>query len=276
MAKHKQKPQVEMPFLDHLEELRWRLIRSMIALGIGMILCFFVSPYILEFLKYPATRLDPPLIFQFLKVQAIFIVYIEIGFFGGLTLTLPYLLFQIWRFVAPGLNPGEQKYFLPLVFFSTALFLIGLSFAFLVILPIALEFFVGLAPEGIEANIAIDLYIGFAIRIMFLFGLIFELPMVCYFLAKIGLLTDELMRKYRRHGIVVIFIVAALLTPPDPVTQVFLGVPLVLLYEFSIYIVAMVVRQRKKREAVEEARYQALLEAERRQEEEKRAGQEGS
>ncbi|MCB0259997.1 MAG: twin-arginine translocase subunit TatC [Calditrichaeota bacterium] len=276
MAKRKQTPQVEMPFLDHLEELRWRLIRAMIALGIGMILCFFVAPYILEFLKYPASQLDPPLIFQFLKVQAIFIVYIEIGFFGGLTLTLPYLLFQIWSFVSPGLMPTERKYFLPLVVFSTGLFLIGLTFAFLVILPIALEFFVGLAPDGIEANIAIDLYIGFAIRIMFLFGLIFELPMVCYFLAKIGLLTDELMRKYRRHGIVAIFIIAALLTPPDPVTQVFLGVPLVLLYEFSIYIVAMVVRKRKKREAVEEARYQALLEEERRLEEEKRTEQEGS
>jgi sec-independent protein translocase protein TatC len=244
-AKHIEK---EMPFLEHLEELRWRLIRSIGALGVGMIICFVLAKYILNILTYPATRLDPPLIFQFLKVQGMLIVYIEIGFFGGLMLALPYILYQIWGFIAPGLKNEEQRYFLPLVFSATFLFIIGLLFAYLVILPFALNFFIGLAPSNIDANIAIDFYIGFAIRLMFLFGVVFELPVVSYFLARVGLITPEFMRKYRRHSIIFIFLLAALLTPPDPITQTILGIPLIFLYEFSIFIVMRVEKAAKKRE----------------------------
>lgn len=252
----------EMPFLDHLEELRGKLIKSVIALIVGVIICFIVAQYILEFLKYPATRLDPPLLFQFLKVQAIFIVYIEIGFFGGITLALPFIIYQLWSFVAPGLHSQEKKYFIPMVAASTFLFLVGIFFAYYIILPLALTFFVNLAPEGIRADIAIDEYIGFAIRLMFLFGIIFELPMLSFTLAKVGILRSTIMRTYRRHGIVAIFIVAAMLTPPDPITQVFLGIPLILLYELSVYIVRGVERGREKAALEAEAEYQAWLEKE--------------
>ena len=238
--KKRQRIDQEMPFLDHLEELRWSILRSLVALVIGMIICFAFSGSLLKLLTYPASRLDPPLIFQFLKVQGMFTVYIEIGFFGGLILALPYIFYQFWKFIAPGLHSKEKRYFLPLILSSTLLFMTGLSFAYWVILPFALNFFVGLAPEDISANIAIDFYIGFAIRITFLFGIVFELPIVSYFLAKIGFISQALMRNYRRHAIVGIFILAALLTPPDPITQIFLGIPLLLLYEFSIYIVEAV------------------------------------
>jgi len=261
MAK-KRKPQEEekeMPFLEHLEELRWRLIRSIGALGVGMIICFIFAKYILNFLTYPASQLDPPLIFQFLKVQGILVVYIEIGFFGGLMLALPYILLQLWGFVAPGLKMEERRYFFPMILSTTLLFLTGASFAYFVMLPVAIRFLIGIAPADIEPNIAIDFYIGFAIRLVFLFGVIFELPMICYFLAKIGLLTPAFMRKYRRHSIVVIFIVAALLTPPDPITQILLGIPLVFLYEFSIFVVARVEKAKKKRELEEEADYQRRM-----------------
>lgn len=239
----------EMSFVDHLEELRWRLLRSIIAIVVGMIICFFFARPLLNILTYPASTLDPPLTFQFLKVQGMFIVFLEIGIFGGIILALPYILYQIWGFIAPGLLSQERKYVLPLLGFATLLFAIGLFFAYYVLMPFALSFFVGLAPEDITANIAIDFYIGFTIRIMLLFGLIFELPVISYFLGKIGLLTSAFMRSYRRHAIVGIFVIAALLTPPDPITQVLLGVPLILLYEFSILIVRMVEKKHREEES---------------------------
>lgn len=245
----KKKPQKqEMPFLEHLEELRWRLIRILIALGAGMLLCFIFADRILVLLTHPAAQMNPPLHFQFLKVQGMFMVYLEIGFFGGLVLSLPYALVQIWGFVSPGLMNTERRYLLPMILSSTFLFLVGLSFAYWIMVPFALDFFVGLAPQGIEANIAIDFYIGFLIRLMLIFGVVFELPVISYFLGKVGFITSAVMRKYRRHAIVVIFFVAAVLTPPDPMTQIMLGVPLVLLYELSIYIVIMVEKANKRRE----------------------------
>ncbi len=252
-------PEKEMSFLDHLEELRWTILRSLIALVVGMIICFIFAQTILDLLIYPASRMEPPLVFQFLKVQGMLIVYIEIGFFGGLILALPYIFYEIWKFISPGLLPKERRYFIPLIFFTTLLFLLGLSFAYWVILPFAINFFVGLAPEGIVANIAIDFYIGFAIRLMFLFGVVFELPVVSYFFAKIGFLTRDFMRSYRRHAIVAIFVVAALLTPPDPVTQIFLGIPLVLLYELSIYIVGLVEKSARRQEQLDSEAYQAEM-----------------
>ncbi len=233
-------PSTEMPFLDHLEELRWVILRSLIGLVVGMIICFIFSQQILQVLTYPASQLEPPLVFQFLKVQGMLIVYLEIGFFGGLGLALPYIFYELWNFVAPGLTPKERRYFIPLVMSVTLLFIAGVTFAYMTILPFALNFFVSLAPPDITANIAIDFYIGFAIRMLFLFGIMFELPVVTYFLAKLGFITANGMRMYRRHAIVGIFVVAALLTPPDPVTQIMLGIPLILLYEVSIFIVARV------------------------------------
>ena len=255
----------EMPFLEHLEELRWGLIRALIALAIGMVLCFVVAPYILKFLTFPAARLDPPLIFQFLKVQGMLIVYLEIGFFGGLILALPYIFHQLWQFVAPGLLPNERRYFIPLIICGTGLFMIGLSLAYWVVLPLALNFLVGLAPSDINANIAIDFYIGFAIRLMFLFGIVFEMPLVCYFLAKIGIVTSAWMKQYRRHAIVVIFVMAAFLTPPDPITQIILGIPLLLLYEVSVYIVRGVEKAAERREKLEEEKFKKEMERERTQ-----------
>lgn len=242
------KKENEMPFLDHLEELRWRIIKSAIAIIVGMIVCLFFSQKILDALIYPTTHLDTPLELQVLKVQGMFIVKLEVGFFGGLVLGLPFILVQLWKFISPGLFETEKRYFFPLIASSTLLFLIGLSFAYFVILPFAINFFIGLVSGDIKANIAIDFYIGFVIRILVLFGFVFELPILSYFLSKIGLLTPAFMRKYRRHAVIAIFVVAAIVTPPDVITQVLLGIPLVLLYEFSILISKTVERNKKRKE----------------------------
>ncbi len=234
-----------MPLLDHLEELRTRIIRSLVGLIIGMAISLVFSKRILDFLLIPTTRIDAPLHLQVLKVQGMFMVTLEIAFFGGIILSLPYILYQAWLFIAPGLLEHERRYFPRLIFSATTLFLLGVAFSYFIVLPFALNFFIGLAPPEIKPNIAIDFYIGFAIRMLVIFGVIFELPVLSYFLSKIGILTPEIMRKHRRHAIVVIFISAAVLTPPDIMTQVLLAIPLVLLYELSIWISGIVVRGRE-------------------------------
>ena len=193
-----------MPFLEHLEEFRNRVIKSVIAIIIGAIFCLIFSKQLLNVLLWPTTRVDLPI------------------------------------------DVHERKDVPRMIGSAPILFLIGVSFAYYLIFPFALEFFLGLAPETIETNIAIDFYISFIIRLLFVFGVIFQLPVMSYFLSRLGILTPVFMRKYRRHAIVVIFILAALFTPPDPFTQVMLGIPLILLYEISIFISQAVHRSKKE------------------------------
>ncbi len=236
-----------MPFLDHLEEFRNRLIKSIIAVAIGMILCLFFSKQLLTILLWPTTRVNVPLEIQVLKVQGMFMVTLEIAFFGGIILGLPFIIFQLWMFVAPGLYAHEKKYVPRIIISATTLFLLGVIFAYFIIIPFALEFFIGLAPENVKANIAIDFYVGFVVRILAVFGLIFQLPILSFFLSQLGILKAQFMRKYRRHAIVVIFIVAAILTPPDPFTQTLLAIPLIILYEISIFISQWAEKSKQKK-----------------------------
>jgi sec-independent protein translocase protein TatC len=234
--KRKEINEKEMPFLDHLEELRWRLLKSVISVFVMMILCFLVSDQILDFLLYPGQNIDPPVPLQVLKVQTVFIIKLEIALFAGIVLSLPVIFYQFWQFLSPGLHLKERKILPAVVFASVACFLIGGMFAYFIIIPYALQFFLGLAPTNIENNIALDFYIGFLLRLIIVFGVVFELPMLSFILTKFGILTPAFMRKYRRYAIVGAFILGAILTPPDPTTQVFLALPIVLLYELSIYI----------------------------------------
>ncbi len=238
----------EMPFLEHLEELRNRIIKSLLAVIIAAGLCLIFSKQLLNALLWPTTRVNLPLEIQVLKVQGMFLVTLEIAFFGGLILSLPYILYQIWAFIAPGLYPKERRYFPRLISSATFLFLAGVAFAYFVILPFALNFFLNLAPPSVKTNIAIDFYIGFTIRLLVIFGIIFELPVLSFFLSKIGLISPDLMRKYRRHAIVLIFVLAAILTPPDPFTQVMLAIPLIVLYEFSIFVSKLVYKSKQERQ----------------------------
>jgi len=240
----------EMPFLEHLEEFRNRIIKALLALVVGMVVCLFFSKPLLNILLWPTTRIDVPLNIQVLKVQGMFMVTLEIAFFGGIIIGLPVILYQLWMFIAPGLYMHEKKYVPRIILSATILFLLGVAFAYYIIIPFALEFFIGLAPAGIETNIAIDFYIGFVVRILVVFGLIFQLPIMSYFLSKVGVLKSQLMKKYRRHAIVVIFIVAAILTPPDPFTQTLLAIPLMILYELSIFISQWVEKSGNKKPEV--------------------------
>ena len=226
-----------MPFLDHLEELRWRLIKSISIVVVMMIICFYFSDKLMDILLYPGMNINPPIKLQALKVQSIFMIELELSVVAGFILSLPVIFYQFWQFLAPGLLLKERKMIPAIVTASVVCFLAGALFAYFVIIPVALEFFLKLAvPVNIENNIAIDFYMGFLLRMILVFGIVFELPMLSLFLSKIGILTPQFMRKYRRHAIVLAFIVGAILTPPDPLTQIFLAVPLVILYELSIYV----------------------------------------
>jgi len=236
-----------MPFLEHLEEFRNRIIKALIGVIIGAVFCLIFSKQLLNVLLWPTTQVDMPIEIQVLKVQGMFIVTLEIAFFGGILLSLPFIIYQAWMFIAPGLYKNERRYVPRVIMSATLLFLAGVAFAYFLIFPFALEFFLGLAPETVKTNIAIDFYISFIIRLLVIFGIVFQLPIMSYFLSKMGILTPTFMRKYRRHAIVVIFILGALFTPPDPFTQIMLAIPLILLYEISIFISQWVHKSKKNK-----------------------------
>lgn len=242
-----------MSFLDHLEELRWRIIRAIIGIVIGAILCWVFIDEIVEIvllrpvqvvnagIAEPARQIH----LQNLKPFGLLFLYMEVAFVGGIILSLPSTLYQFWAFVAPGLLPRERSTIRWIVFFTSLCFLAGVAFAYFLMLPSALTFFAGLSTAGIENNIAINEYMSFIITVMLSAGVLFELPMVSWFLSRLGILTPAFMRHYRRHAIVGILILAAVLTPgTDPVSQLLLAVPLVILYELSIGISAIANRRR--------------------------------
>lgn len=228
----------EMTFLEHLEELRWRIIKSAIGVIIGAIIAGIFINWIMDhLLLLPATRTTPPLKLQNIKPFGQFTLYMEVIIFGGMILSLPNLIYQFWKFIEPALKPGESRYIRSIVIFSSVCFLTGITFAYFVLLPTALEFFATFGSSIIDNIIAVDEYFSFIISTMLAAGLVFELPMISFFLSKIGILKPQFMRKYRKHAIVLILLIAGILTPsPDITSQLLLGVPLFILYEISILI----------------------------------------
>ena len=241
----KKSDEKKMPFLEHLEELRWTLMRSMIAILLGAIICFIFSKQLVDFLRMPGPD-DLKLIY--LSPTEGFMIYIKVALFSGLVVALPYVSYEFWKFVVPGLLSKERKLVPPIVFFTVFCFLLGGSFAYLVIIPFAMNFLLGFQTEYLEATITIGKYLGFVVTLILVFGVVFELPVLSFFLSKVGLLTPDFLRSKRRYGIVTIVIIAALLTPPDIFTQIMLAIPLIILYEISIYVSAAVVRKKKDQE----------------------------
>jgi sec-independent protein translocase protein TatC len=228
----------EMGFLDHLEELRWRIIKSVIGVVLGAIVCGIFVDWIMNyFLLAPALKTNPPLVLINLKPYGQLVLYMEVILIGGIIVSIPNIFYQFWKFIEPGLLPSERRYISWIVFFSTLCFFGGASFAYWVMLPTALMFFAAFGTTAITNNIAINEYFSFVISVILTAGIVFELPMVSFFLSKLGILTPKFMRKYRKHAVVIILIIAGVLTPgPDVTSQLLLGVPLFILYEISIFI----------------------------------------
>lgn len=226
-----------MSFWEHVEEFRWVIIKSTILLFITISLAFFVTTYIYQFLIQPvnlqvekgAVKLiyDSPI--------SAFLIQLKMGILGGIIFAMPLIIFFIWRFASPGLKKNEQNAVLFAIFSGSFFFLIGAIFGYSFIplgLPVLMEF----GMKGIEQLWSIDTYIGFTIKLMLAFGILFEMPVILGLLSKLGLITATTLRKHRKISITIIIIVAALLTPPDPISQIALAVPMFFLYELSIWI----------------------------------------
>ena len=227
---------VEMSFLDHIEELRWRIIYAIIGILIFTIVAWiFIDPLIEIVLLKPARDANASL--QNLRPFGQLFLYVQVSIVVGIVVSLPNIFYQLWQFIAPALKKRERKYILWIVFFSTFCFLAGIAFAYFVMLPLTMKFAAQFGTAEISNEFAIDEYMSIIISVMLAAGVVFELPMISFFLSKLGILTPKFMRKYRRHAIVIILVLSAFLTPgADPVSQVILAVPLVLLYEISIFI----------------------------------------
>jgi sec-independent protein translocase protein TatC len=228
----------EMPFWDHLEELRWRLIKAIIAILIGAGFSYAYSDLIMYWLINPTESLSIDLNLQVLKITSMFTVKLSVALFGGIILGLPVILYQFWRFISPAF---EDKYGVAVIFtvlFSSAFFLLGMSFAYFVIIPFSLAFFTSLTAETIDVayNFTLEGYLMYMLWLIFGCGLLFQLPVISIFFTKIGILTPAFLREYRKFAVVVFLILGAVLTPPDPVSQILIVVPLIILYEFSILI----------------------------------------
>jgi len=251
------------PLIEHLTELRSRLIKSVLAFLVGMVVCFTVWNSIFNFLTYPLCSAmmergqeDCGLIL--IKLQEGFFVAISISFLGGFMLAFPYIAFQMWRFVAPGLYKNEKGAFLPFLLASPFMFFLGAAFAFWVVTPLAFDFFLGFQQPGSlgqsddgESGIAAiafqgsaQEYLSLTIKFIVAFGLCFQLPVLLTLMGKVGLVSSDGLKTVRKYAVVGILVMAAIVTPPDIITQVILFVVVYGLYELSIYLVRRVERRR--------------------------------
>lgn len=227
----------KLPFTAHLDELRSRLIKCLAAVIAGFAACYGVSDRIFRaFVRPLLDALPEGSHLAMLRVQEGFVTHLKMGLLAGCILATPVILYQVWKFVAPGLYAHEKRFVWPFVTAATVFFLAGASFAFWVVFPFGLRFLLGYATEGIQATISMDSYLDFATKLLLAFGLVFELPVVTYFLVRMGLLTHEPLSRNRGYALVVIAIVSAVLTPPDVFTMTLMMIPLYILYEISIVV----------------------------------------
>jgi sec-independent protein translocase protein TatC len=230
----------KLPFTDHLDELRHRLIVSLVGIGLGFAVSYGFSQQLLLLLQRPM-----PARLIFIAPTEAFFVNLKVALYAGLFLSVPLLLFQVWKFVAPGLYAHERQYSFPFLIISTVLFLIGAIFAYAVILPIALHFLIAQGGELWQPNITLSNYLSFCMRLILASGLIFEFPVLMYFLAKVGVVTPEFLVQNRKYAVLAAFVISAILTPPDVFSQVLLALPLFLLFELSIFVAKRVVSERE-------------------------------
>ena len=227
--------QGKIPFTAHLEELRKRLIVCFIAVGIGFVLSYGFKEKLFQILTRPlisVMQTGDKLIFTGLPEA--FFTYLKVALFSGLILSTPVIFYQFWMFVAPGLYEKEKQHMIPIVFLSTFFFVGGSFFGYFIVFPYGFKFFLGFASEIIRPLPSMREYLSFATKLLLAFGLVFELPLVITFLAKLGMVSVSFLKKNRKYALLLFFVGAAILTPPDVVTQVMMALPLIVLYEISI------------------------------------------
>jgi len=244
----------KMSLTEHLMELRKRLTRSLIALGIGFGVCYYFKDFVFDIITRPLTHVLPRNSYLiYTGLTEAFFTYMKVAFFAALILTSPFILYQIWKFIAPGLLPKEKKYVVPFVISSTFLFVSGVMFGYFIALPPAFKFFVSFNNQYLQAMLSFKDYLSLFVTFLLGFGISFELPIFMFFLAKLGIVDAAKLSRKRRYAILVIFIVAAALTPsPDALSQILMAIPLMFLYEVSIFIVKFAEKKKTSSENHEE------------------------
>jgi sec-independent protein translocase protein TatC len=267
----KKTPQAEMSFLEHLEELRWHIIRSVVLIAVFAVVAFIMKDFIFneiifkpkmpefwsnrmmaklgEYVGSDALNINQkPLKLVSLKMADQFMLHFMVAIVLGLIMAAPFIFFEIWRFIKPALYDKEKKHASGAVFFTSLLFMLGILFGYFIIVPLSIDFLTtySVSPE-VENQINMRSYIGTVTSITFASGFIFLLPIFSFFLSKVGILTPQFMKNYRRHAYVVMFLVSAIITPPDVFSQIMVAIPLLFLYEISIFISKVVVKKREKR-----------------------------
>ena len=227
----------KLPVTDHLEELRRRLIKCLLAVAVGFALSYSFSRQIFDVLTWPLMQAMPEdgkLIYT--SLQEAFITYLKISFFAGIFVATPVIFYQIWKFVMPGLYADERRYVLPFVLTACLFFIMGAAFAFFVAFPFGFRFFLGFTTENIQALPSMKEYLSLCMSLLMAFGITFELPVVMFFLARMGIVNHLMLRRYRKYAFLAITILAAVLTPPDILSMTLLGIPLYLLFELSVVV----------------------------------------
>ena len=233
-------------FISHLVELRQRLINSLIFLMLLFVFCYYFSEYIYGFLVQPYANavnndgIERRLIFT--ALQETFLTYLKVSFFAAFFFTSPFILIQIWKFIAPGLYDNEKSAIMPYLILTPILFLLGGMLVYYLIMPLAIKFFLSFESSGLNTNLPIQLeakvneYLSLVMKLIFAFGLCFELPVVLLLLTRTGIITSQDLAEKRKYAILTAFVLAAILTPPDVISQILLAVPIIVLYEFTIIL----------------------------------------
>jgi sec-independent protein translocase protein TatC len=258
----------KMPLFDHLVELRRRLLWAVVALLVAFVGCFYVAQDIFNFLAEPLAKLlreqnpDARLIMTGLAEG--FFTNVKLGFFGALLLSFPIFATQIYKFVAPGLYRHEKHAFLPFLIAAPIMFIIGAAVLYYILMPLAWEFFLGFQQPGgengslpIELEARIGEYVSLSMKLIFAFGLCFQLPVLLTLMARVGIVTSRGLASKRKYAIVGVVVVAAIITPPDPISQLSLAIPVIMLYEVSIWMARLFERKREEKEAELEAELDA-------------------
>jgi sec-independent protein translocase protein TatC len=268
----KQKEIKEMSFLDHLEELRWVLVRSTLAILVLAVFTFFVSDYVFDVIIFGPKSPDfityrlfcdlshqlgfadsicvteMPFIIQNINVEGQINILVWTCITAGFILAFPYILLQLWNFISPALYENERKYAKLFIFIASLLFFTGVLFGYFVVVPMSVNFFATFKVSDVVQNqFSFDSYIGMIKTSVIASGLFFELPVIIYFLTKLGLVTPKFLRDYWRYAVVIILIVAAIVTPPDVVSQLIVAIPMLLIYEISIFISVIVYKNQQKK-----------------------------
>ena len=239
----------KQPFLSHLEELRKRLVICAIGVGAGFVIAYIFAERLFQLLVAPLKAVMPEgdqLIFT--NLPEMFFAYIKVAFIAGIMAASPLIFYQLWMFIAPGLYRKEKKMAIPFVISSTILFVGGALFGYFVVFPFGFKFFIGFSNEYVKALPSVKQYFSFSMKLLFAFGAVFELPVIIFFLSKMGIVTPQFLRQKRKYAILLTFALAAILTPPDVITQCMMAGPLIVLYEIGILVSRIAQKKKEDRE----------------------------